>query len=57
MDKCCGNCSQANRWDNKTNVLKCECQLSGCFNTPVLKNESCDRHRNATKDWERYINQ
>lgn len=57
MDKCCGNCSQANRWDNKTDVLKCECQLSGCFNTPVLKNESCDRHRKATKDWERYINQ
>ena len=56
MEKCCGNCSQANKWDGSTDVLKCECPLSGSFDTPVLKTESCERYRKATKEWINYLN-
>ena len=53
--KCCGNCSQANRWENSTEILKCENPLSGAYSTPVLKTEYCSRHRKATKEWERHL--
>jgi hypothetical protein len=56
MENCCGNCSQANKWDDSAEVLKCECHLSGYSNTPELKIESCERHRKATKEWIERLN-
>lgn len=55
-DNNCGNCSMANKNEDCKTILKCECPLSGCYGTDVLKSESCNRHRQATKEWIAYLN-
>lgn len=55
--KSCANCTSAYRWDEATggSIFRCKNPLSGAYNTAVTKSECCDRHRNATSDWIKYL--